>query len=176
VPGRGAEVKERAPRQARLGRCSAPSERACRAAAIHGRLAENAQEVIEMSHESDVPRCHTVTPYLIVRGVPALLEFLANAFRAEMIERVERPDGSIMHAEVRIGDSVVMMGEPADEAQVMPASLYLLVDDADAVYARAMEAGAASVREPVDQSYGRSAGVRDTAGNVWWITRRGREA
>jgi PhnB protein len=75
-----------------------------------------------------------------------------------------------MHAEVRIGDSVVMMGEPADESSLMPGMIHLYVDDVDTTYQRALQAGATSLREPEDQFYGdRSAGVRDAFGNVWWI-------
>ncbi len=100
----------------------------------------------------------------------ALIAFAKHAFGAEEVQRHERPDGSIGHAEFRIGDSVVMLGEPTDEFGAMPASLYLLADDVDAAYARAMEAGAASLRAPEEQPYGRSAGVRDASGNQWWIT------
>lgn len=79
--------------------------------------------------------------------------------------------GAIMHAEVRIGDSRVMMGEPPCGIQPIPACLHLYVEDTDAVYRRALAAGATSVREPADQFYGdRNAGVKDPSGNSWWIT------
>lgn len=113
---------------------------------------------------------HSVTPYLIVHGVDELLDFLREAFGAEERFRMARPDGSIEHAEVRIGDSVVMMGEASDRWPAMPGSIHLYVDDCDATYERALEAGATSVQEPADQFYGdRSGGVRDPVGNVWWI-------
>jgi PhnB protein len=113
---------------------------------------------------------HTVTPYLVVNGVPKLVEFLQQAFGAEEISRHTNPDGSIMHAEVRIGDSRVMMGEASEQWKAMPAMLHLYVDDTDAAYRRALEAGATSVREPADQFYGdRSAGVQDHSGNQWWL-------
>ena len=112
----------------------------------------------------------SVIPYLTVPGVPRLITFLAEAFGATERMRSERPDGTVMHAEVQLGDSVVMMGEPADEAGSRPSSLYLSVDDVDATYARALEAGATSLREPADQEYGdRSAGVCDPSGNYWWL-------
>ncbi len=123
-----------------------------------------------MTNEANSVAYHTITPYLIVRGASDLLDFLARAFGAQALRREQRPDGSIMHAEVKIGDSIVMLAEPADETQLMPASLYLAVDDADATYERAMQAGATSLRSPEDQSYGRSAGVEDASGNIWWIT------
>ncbi len=113
---------------------------------------------------------HTVTPYLVVNNVAELIEFLKRTFGAEERELLSTPDGGIMHAEVMIGDSVVMMGEPSDESEVIPALLYLYVDDCDAVYERALEAGATSLREPEDQFYGdRSAAVDDAFGNHWWL-------
>jgi PhnB protein len=123
-----------------------------------------------MSSEPEQRAYHTVTPYLVVPGVPALIAFAGRAFGAQEVQRHERPDGSIMHAEIKIGDSVVMLGEPSGEFTAMPASLYLLADDVDATYARALVAGATSLRAPEEQSYGRSAGVRDASGNQWWIT------
>ncbi|HSF32548.1 MAG TPA: VOC family protein [Candidatus Tectomicrobia bacterium] len=113
---------------------------------------------------------HTVTPYLIVQGVPKLLDFLKQAFDAREIMRLPRQDGAIMHAEVRIGDSAVMMGEAMGEHTPQPSCLYLYVEDADATYKRALQAGATSTMEPADQFYGdRHAGVVDPAGNQWWI-------
>lgn len=113
---------------------------------------------------------HTITPYLTVQGVPKLLDFLKQAFAAQEIGRMMRPDGTVGHAEVRIGDSVVMMGEACDEWKPMPGAMYLYVNDADAVYQHALQAGAISMMEPADQFYGdRSAGVKDPSGNQWWI-------
>jgi PhnB protein len=81
-----------------------------------------------------------------------------------------RSDGRVGHAEVKIGDSIIMMGEPMGDMPPMPGSLYLYVQDTDAVYQRALQAGAMSLMEPTDQFYGdRSAGVKDTVGNQWWI-------
>lgn len=113
---------------------------------------------------------HTVTPYLIVEGVAKLIDFMTQAFGAKESHRTTLPDGSIMHAEVRIGDSAVMMGEAKGQWKPMPASLYLYVNDTDAVYQRALQAGASSIMEPADQFYGdRNAGVKDPSGNSWWI-------
>ncbi|MGH2789141.1 MAG: VOC family protein [Actinomycetota bacterium] len=112
---------------------------------------------------------HSVTPYLIVQGADKVIDFLKQAFAAEETVRMTAPDGSIGHAEVRIGDSAVMMGEAAGQSP-MPGSIHLYVEDCDAAYQRALEAGATSVREPADQFYGdRMAGVRDPVGNQWWI-------
>jgi PhnB protein len=113
---------------------------------------------------------HTVTPYLIGRGTAELIEFLKQSFGAEERERHLGPGGTIMHAEVRIGDSVVMMSEASDEFKPMPATIHLYLEDVDAAYERALRAGGKSLREPADQFYGdRSAGVEDAAGNQWWL-------
>lgn len=112
----------------------------------------------------------SVTPYLVVQGAVRLIDFLKQAFEAQEIERLSRPDGAIGHAEARIGDSRGMMSEAGGAWQPMPCALYLYVNDVDATYKRALQAGAASTMEPMDQFYGdRSAGVRDPAGNQWWI-------
>ncbi len=113
---------------------------------------------------------HTVTPYLLVCEVPKLIDFLKKAFGAEVTECMDAPDGTVMHAQVKIGDSFIMMGDPRGRCEPTAASLYLYVQDNDLVYNRAIEAGATSVMEPADQFYGdRNAGVKDPVGNTWWI-------
>ena len=113
---------------------------------------------------------HTVTPYLTVKGVGKLIDFLKQALNAKDRERHLRPDGSIGHAEMKIGDSIVMMGEAGGQWQPMPANLYVYVPDTDASYRRALAAGATSIMEPADQFYGdRNAGVKDPCGNHWWL-------
>lgn len=112
---------------------------------------------------------HTVTPYLIVRGAAELIDFLEQAFGATELLRAPTPGGRI-HAEVRIGDSMVMLGDASAEWEPMPGSIHLYVDDADAAYGSALQAGASSLMEPADQDYGdRMGGVKDPFGNVWWI-------
>jgi uncharacterized glyoxalase superfamily protein PhnB len=117
---------------------------------------------------------HTVTSYLVVAGVAKLLDFVKSAFGAEELERHARPDGVVMHAMVRIGDSIVMMGDPTgakqDWQRAMAAALYLYVPDCDKVYQSAIRAGAKSLQEPADMFYGdRHGGVIDPWGNQWWI-------
>ena len=113
---------------------------------------------------------HSVTSYLLVEDVARLIDFLKQAFQATEMHRMSRPDGRVGHAEVKIGDSMVMMGEAQGDWKPMPATLYLYVEDTDAVYRQALAAGAASIMEPADQFYGdRNAGVKDPCGNVWWI-------
>jgi uncharacterized glyoxalase superfamily protein PhnB len=114
---------------------------------------------------------HTVTPYLAVPGAAKLIEFVQQTFDAVQVQEcMKRPDGTVMHAEVKIGDSMVMIGEPTGQWPAMPAALYVYVPDTDAIYRRALKAGATSIMEPADQFYGdRNAGVKDPCGNVWWI-------
>jgi PhnB protein len=114
---------------------------------------------------------HTVTPYLLVQGAEKLINFMKNAFDAKETEWYSMPDGSIGHAEVRIGDSVIMVANAqGDEYKPMAAGIHLYVEDCDVTYKLAIGAGATSVREPQDQFYGdRSAGVNDQFGNKWWI-------
>jgi PhnB protein len=115
----------------------------------------------------------SLTPYLAIRGADRLIEFSREAFGAVELLRVAQPDGPVQHAEVRIGDSVVEMGDRGD-APPSPGAIHLYVDDADAVYARALAAGAVSVVGITDMPYGdREGDVRDPFGNHWYIgTRR----
>jgi PhnB protein len=113
---------------------------------------------------------HTLTPYLIVEGASSLIEFLKEAFGVQETERVTQPDGTIMHAEVRVGDSVVMLSDAMGERKPMPTSIYLYVNDADATYQRALQAEGTSVMEPANLFYGdRHGSVKDPAGNYWSI-------
>ena len=121
------------------------------------------------------PGFHTVTPYVAVREAPELIEFVRQAFGAEGKILGTGSQGGI-HAEYRIGDSMVMIGGGAQwKGPSRPVALHLYVPDADAAYERALRAGATSIYEPTDQPYGdREAGVRDLAGNLWFIgTHRG---
>lgn len=113
---------------------------------------------------------HTVTPYLIVDDAAAILSFAERAFGAEVVHRSLSPDGKVVHSEFRIGDSRVMLGQANEEWRPLTAMLHLYVDDVDAVYRQAVEAGGRSLREPADMFYGdRSGGVADPSGNQWWI-------
>lgn len=113
---------------------------------------------------------HTVTPFLVVQDAPALIHFLKQAFEANEYHRTTDQDESITHAQMQIGDSVVMLSDARGQFKPMPGTLYLYVDDVDVVYQRAVQAGAESLREPVDEPYGdRVAGIRDMCGNQWWI-------
>lgn len=113
---------------------------------------------------------HTVTPYLIVSDVAGLIGFLEQVFDVRDKEIMQQPDGSIMHAEVRVGNSPIMMGEATDDFAPMPSMLHVYLEDVDDAYQRALAAGATSLREPTDEFYGdRAAGVQDAFGNQWWM-------
>ena len=113
---------------------------------------------------------NTVTPYLTVHRVAELIDFAKNVFGATEVDRMTRPDGVVMHAEIKIGDSMIMLGTAMDEASVRNGQLYVYMPDVDAVHRRAIQAGATSLREPTDMFYGdRCGGLRDTWGNDWWI-------
>ncbi len=115
-------------------------------------------------------RYHSITPYLSVTGAKRLLEFLKRAFDAEVEELMGEPDGRVRHAEVRIGDSIVMVAEGSAAHPPMPAVLYLYVADVDAAFAKAVAGGAVVIRPLATQFYGdRSAGLIDPSGNHWWI-------
>lgn len=114
----------------------------------------------------------TVSPYLVVSGASRVIDFTKHAFGATELRRYQMPDGSIMHAEVRIGDTVVMLGEAGGQWQPVPAFLHVYVEDVDAVYQRALAAGGESVQEPQQKGGDdpdRRAGVKDPGGNTWWI-------
>jgi uncharacterized glyoxalase superfamily protein PhnB/SAM-dependent methyltransferase len=120
------------------------------------------------------PGFRTLTPYLLVNDAFRLIDFLKSAFGAHEILRVPREDGTILHAELQIGDSMLELAQAETGQQVkrksMPASLHLYVPDTDATYRRALAAGAASTEEPRDAPYGdRTASVVDPAGNHWFI-------
>src|SRR5438477_9011291 len=86
-----------------------------------------------------------ITPYLFARGASQLIEFISAAFEGELIFQQQRPDGAIMHATMRIGDSMLMLADPTAEFGAMPTSIYLYVADCDAVYNRALNSGGVSV-------------------------------
>ncbi len=113
---------------------------------------------------------HTVTPYLIVESVDSLSTFLQNAFGAEELLRMPGENGRIMHAEIKLGDSVIMMGEPVGEYQSNSAMQYVYLENVDNAYQKALDAGAVSEQPPEDQFYGdRTAAVKGPQGNFWWL-------
>jgi uncharacterized glyoxalase superfamily protein PhnB len=115
---------------------------------------------------------NSVSPYLVVDRATATIEFLVRAFDAVEVRQFRAPDGSgrVMHAEVRIDDTVVMLGDAAEGWPPAPAHVHVYVPDVDATYRRALEAGAVSVQEPVKkQDADKRGAVKDSGGTTWWI-------
>jgi PhnB protein len=111
---------------------------------------------------------HTLTPYFRVTNAGRLIEFLKAAFGAEETFRMERDDGTIEHASLRIGESMLMMTDVTDDLSV--SCTYVYVPDVDETYRAALDAGAESLAEPADQYWGdRFASVKDQFGNTWLI-------
>jgi PhnB protein len=141
---------------------------------MHRRFEAMKQQLLKKPAVDPIPKgCRTVTPYLVAEDGPALVEFAKQAFGAE--ERFRGTGGAGgLHAEIQIGDSILMMGGgiPGREfrATANTTALHVYVEDADAVYRKALAAGATSISGPADQEYGeRSAGIKDPAGNYWYI-------
>ena len=112
----------------------------------------------------------TVTPYLLAADADAELAFLQSAFAGAERNCSRTPDGRVMHAEMTIGDSLVMIGQCNEQFLPRPCALYLWVDDVDATFRKALEAGGKVESHPEDKPYGhRNAGVIDPNGNTWWI-------
>jgi PhnB protein len=112
----------------------------------------------------------TVMPYLIVKDAGEFLAFTKKVFNAKEKHIAMRTETIIRHGEIEIGDSTIMFADSTDEIKPSPAGLFIYVANADETYKKAIEAGASSLMEPGDQSYGRSCGVEDPFGNTWWIT------
>ena len=121
--------------------------------------------------ETYIPKgLNSVNVYMLPLRAEPVINFLKRAFGAREIAKYASPDGVVHHAEIRVGDSVVEMGEAHGKYPPMPTMFYLYVPDCDAVYQRALKAGATSIAEPVDHPYGdRSGGVKDAFGNQWYI-------
>ena len=115
----------------------------------------------------------TVSPYLILSGAAGTIDFLTRVFDAVELRRFPAESGGLMHAEVRIGDSVVMLADGAEGWPPIPANVHVYVPDVDATYRRALEAGATSVQEPVQKDdEDKRGGVKDAGGTTWWIATR----
>lgn len=121
--------------------------------------------------KANVPATHNdVMPYIIVKNANDFSKFMQNVFGAEETFNTPGNGQPIMHAEARIGKSMIMFADCNDKWPAHNAGLFVYVDDADKVFAKAIENGATVVKEISDQEYGRSGGVKDPFGNIWWIT------
>jgi PhnB protein len=113
----------------------------------------------------------TVSPYLIVNGADATIDFLGRVFGAIELRRFPDESGKLRHAEVRIDDTVIMLADPVPpDWPVVSSHVHIYVRDVDATYQKALEAGATSVQEPVKkQDEDKRGGVKDAGGTTWWI-------
>lgn len=118
-----------------------------------------------------LPKEHqAVMPYLILPGVAGFIEFAQKVFNATTLLVHPAEGGGIMHAEISIEGSTIMMGDSNEQWNPRPSSLYIYSGDVDSAYKRAISHGAKTILEPEDKPYGRSCGVEDPYGNAWWIT------
>jgi uncharacterized glyoxalase superfamily protein PhnB len=119
-----------------------------------------------------IPENHQqIMPYLMLPDAKGFIQFMEDIFGAKLTYSQNRPDsGIIMHAEVKLGDSTVMLAQANDDWTPATANMFIYVENADATYAKAMENGCESVMELSDKDYGRTCGVKDRFGNVWWVT------
>lgn len=116
------------------------------------------------------PDFKNIAPYILVNGAPRFIDFLKNAFEVTERIRVPRPDGSVMHCEVGLGNSVIELGDADGKHPARPMTVHLYVEDADAAFERALQAGGSPVEAVVDQPWGdRQGSVRDEFGNLWRI-------
>jgi PhnB protein len=114
---------------------------------------------------------HTVAVYFHPLGAPKFIDFLEKGFGAEVVERHQSNEGFVYHSKVRIGDSIIELGEAHDQWQPMKSAIYLYVEDVNAAYKQALSAGATSALEPTNQPYGeRTAWVNDEFGNIWYLS------
>ena len=119
---------------------------------------------------------NSVSAYLVAEGAQRVIDFLAATFGAKTLRRFDRPDGKVMHAEVMIDDTVVMVADVPPGAAARPLDLHVYVPDVDATYRLALAAGGVSVQEPASKGGGdpdRRDGVKDPAGNTWWVATQG---
>ena len=118
-----------------------------------------------------LPENHQVVmPYLIVNNASAFIDFMKEVFDGVELNRHMRNETIIMHAEVMIGNSTLMLADSTSEFTAKTAGMFIYVDDADVTYDKALAQGAVSIMPPADQPYGRSCAVNDAFGNTWWIT------
>lgn len=119
----------------------------------------------------NIPAGHqAVMPYLMLEGAAQFIEFTKNVFDAQLTHHSMRDEKHMGHCEIQIGGSTVMFSDSSSEWKPQTANMFVYVADADATFKKAVENGATVLMEMADQPYGRSGGVTDPFGNVWWIT------
>ncbi|MEJ0088819.1 MAG: VOC family protein [Limisphaerales bacterium] len=124
-----------------------------------------------MKNSAHKPAGYTsVAPYLIVNNAGDTIQFLTAVFDAQELRKFTGPNGRVVHAEVRIDDTVVMLAEDSGSFPPLPAHVHVYVSDVDAAYARAIKHGAESIQEPVKgEDEDKRGGVKDSGGTTWWL-------
>lgn len=130
-----------------------------------------AAKLIWEKNKMEIPKGHqTVMPYLMMENAKDFIGFIKNVFGAEMMHENYNEDGTAGHCEASIGGSTIMFSNSRGEWKPATGNMFVYVEDADKTYQTAVFEGAVKIMEPADQDYGRSCGVTDPFGNVWWIT------
>jgi PhnB protein len=131
------------------------------------------RRIVAMSVSYKPDGYSSVSPYLIVDGAGGTISFLVNVFGAVELRRIPAPDGKIMHAEVKIEDTVVMLADGGGAWPPVPSNVHVYVPDVDKTYGLALRAGAVSVQEPIRRGdENKRAGVKDAGGTTWWMATR----
>ena len=124
-----------------------------------------------MTNNSKIPENYqTLMPYLILRNAEKFIAFTKDIFSAIEITKVMRGENIIMHAEIMIGESTLMIADATEGYEPQTSGLFVYVDNADSTYKKAIDLGATIITPLSDQPYGRSGGILDPFGNTWWIT------
>ncbi len=111
-----------------------------------------------------------VMPYLIIKDAAGFIDYAKEVFGATEKSRQMRDENIIVHAQILIGESVIMVSDAIDPCTINNAGIFVYVENADKAYHKAIELGSESLMEPADMPYGRSSGVKDPYGNTWWPT------
>lgn len=119
----------------------------------------------------EIPKGHqAVMPYLMLDDAAAFIDFTKAVFDAELTQHSVNDDGLVGHCEIQISGGTIMFSNSRGDWKAATANMFVYVDNADEIYDRSLKNGAVTIMEPADQDYGRSCGVTDPSGNVWWIT------
>jgi len=116
------------------------------------------------------PQYNRLMPYLIIPNAARFIEFMKQVFGATEQMRVPGEDGTVMHGEIRLGETVIMLAEASEQFKAKPAGMFIYVQDLKEVYEKAIQAGAVSIMEPMQKDYGFTCGFSDPFGNDWWPT------
>jgi PhnB protein len=116
------------------------------------------------------PQYNRLMPYLIIPHAAQFIEFMKEVFGATEQMRVPGEEGTVMHGEIRLGETVIMLAEASLQFPAKPAGMFIYVENLQEVYEKAIQAGAVSIMEPMQKDYGFTCGFSDPFGNDWWPT------